>query len=72
MVETIGGSVHVSAINLITGEYKYTHAVNHTHPGGAAPQSTLSAGPDGVLYYYKKEDNITACADNGDSLEILW
>ncbi|MFM7104085.1 MAG: PQQ-binding-like beta-propeller repeat protein [Flavobacteriales bacterium] len=72
VVETIGGSVHVSAINLITGEYKYTHAVNDTHPGGAAPQSTLSAGPDGVLYYYKNEDNITAFADNGDSLELLW
>ena len=72
VIETIGSSVHVSAINLLTGEYNYTHAINDTHPGGAAPQSTLSAGPDGVLYYYKNEDNITALIDNGDSLELLW
>jgi len=66
-----GGIVKVFAMDLETGQIKYSHALSYTH-GTAVPECPVMVGPDGTIYAPAQSDNITALVDNGDSLSVLW
>lgn len=70
--ENIGGSSYVTAIDLVTGQRKYSKLIADTHPGGAINQCALAVGNSGIIYAHKQEDNITALQDNGTALNVLW
>jgi outer membrane protein assembly factor BamB len=72
VLKQIGGVAYLQAINLENGQQKYHHIINDTHPGGPLPQCGFMVGPNGVVYYHKQGDNITAFLDNGTSLSVLW
>lgn len=66
-----GGIVKVFALDLVTGQIKYSQALNYTH-GTAVPQCPIMVGPDGTIYAPAQSDNVTALVDDGNSLTILW
>jgi outer membrane protein assembly factor BamB len=70
--ENIGNNSYVTAIDLASGQRKYSRLITDTHPGGAIVQCALMVGANGVIYAQKQEDNITALQDNGSALNILW
>jgi outer membrane protein assembly factor BamB len=70
--EQSGGIAIVSAIDLETGQKKYSHPINDTHPGGGLMQCPLMVGPDGTIFFHKQGDNITALSDNGSGFTVLW
>lgn len=72
LVENIGGIIHLTAIDINTGQRKYSHKVNDTNPGGAVPQVPISIGQDGTIFFQKQEDNISAFKDDGSQLSLLW
>jgi outer membrane protein assembly factor BamB len=71
-LEQIGGVAYLWAIDIETGQKKYSHAINETHPGGGLPQVPLMAGPDGTIYVQKQGDNISAFTDTGSELVLDW
>ncbi len=71
-LEQIGGISYLWAIDIETGQKKYSHEINETHPGGGLPQVPLMVGPDGTIYVHKQGDNISAFTDNGTGLDLEW
>jgi outer membrane protein assembly factor BamB len=72
LMENVGGVAYVVAIDIGTGEKKYSHIINDTHPGGGIPQVPLMVGPDGTIFVQKQGDNVTALQDDGTVLNFLW
>jgi outer membrane protein assembly factor BamB len=70
--ENIGNNSYVTAIDISSGQRKYSRIITDTHPGGAINQCALMVGSNGVIYAHKQEDNVTALQDNGNALNILW
>jgi outer membrane protein assembly factor BamB len=71
-LEQIGGVTYLWAIDLETGQKKYSHVINDNHPGGGLPQVPLMVGPDGTVYVQKQGDNVSAFTDNGTELKLDW
>jgi hypothetical protein len=71
-MENVGGIAYVVAIDIGTGEKKYSHIINDSHPGGGIPQCPLMVGPDGTVFVQKQGDNVTALQDDGTTLNFLW
>ena len=71
-LEQNGGLSYLWAINLATGQKKYTHKVSALQPGGNFPQSALMVGLNGIIYTQLTEDNIAAFSDDGSKLTLLW
>jgi outer membrane protein assembly factor BamB len=72
ILEQSGGVSYLWAINLTTGQKKYTHKVPDLQPGGNVPQSALMIGPGGTIYTQLTEDNVAAFSDDGTKLTLLW
>jgi len=70
--EQIGGVSYLWAIDIESGQKKYSHMINETHPGGGLQQAPLMVGPDGTIYVHKQGDNISAFTDNGNELSLKW
>jgi hypothetical protein len=62
----------VWAIDLATGQKKYSQTVPALRPGGNFPQSALMVGFNGVVYVQLTEDNVAALSDNGTGFTLLW
>jgi outer membrane protein assembly factor BamB len=62
----------VWAIDLATGQKKYSQTVPAIRPGGNFPQSALMVGFNGVVYVQLTEDNVAALSDNGTGFTLLW
>jgi hypothetical protein len=62
----------VWAIDLATGQKKYSQTVPALRPGGNFPQSALMVGFNGVVYVQLTDDNVAALSDNGTGFTLLW
>jgi outer membrane protein assembly factor BamB len=71
-LEQIGGVAYLWAIDLDTGEKKYSHRLNDTHPGGGLQQAPFMVGSDGTIYVQKQGDNVSAFTDTGTELKLDW
>jgi len=71
-LEQIGGVAYLWAIDIESGQKKYSHVITETHPGGGLPQVPLMVGPDGTIYVQKQGDNVSAFTDTGTGLVLEW
>ena len=72
VIENIGGIINITAIDLDSGQRKYSYPLNDNHPGGAIPQCPIMVGFDGTIFFHKQEDNVSAFEDDGTQLNLLW
>jgi len=72
LAERIGADAHVTAIDLSTGERLYSHPVEDTQPDGGEGYCPILVNDEGIIFYQKLGDNVSAFTDDGTQLAPLW